>query len=57
MTARNTHASRARRLATMNAPAELLRRLAALTADPAHDPAAAAALREAIAIQNARSHA
>lgn len=57
MTARNTHASRARRLATMNAPAELLRRLAALTADPAHDPAAAAALRDAIAIQNARSHA
>jgi len=55
--ARNTPASRARRLASMNSTAELSRRLAELTARHPGEHEAAATLREAISIQSARSQA
>lgn len=57
MNARNTPASRARRLASMNTTAELSRRLADLTARHPGESEVAAALRAAIEIQSARSQA
>ena len=57
MNARNTPASRARRLASMNTAAELSRRLAELAARHPGEHESAAALRAAIEIKSARSQA